>query len=78
MGTFTETAIVDYLLPLADEEKQFFSICLQQTNGRLPFFVSKQTEVSRFPFAANKSKSLLSISSIFRLQHYGNMETMRR
>jgi hypothetical protein len=50
MGTFAETAIVDYHLPFADQEKQtsVFSFHLQPTNWSLPcpFAVwRKQTEV---------------------------------
>jgi hypothetical protein len=39
MGTFAETAIVDYRLSFADQGKQtsVFSFLLQQTNGSLPF-----------------------------------------
>jgi hypothetical protein len=61
MGTFAETAIVDYRLLFADQGKQtfVFRFHLQQTKGSLPFpfsICSKQREVChfRFPFAANK------------------------
>jgi hypothetical protein len=58
MGTYAETAIVDYRLSFADQEKQtFVSIC------------SKQIEVCRFrfPFAENRRKLPFSVSSVFRL-----------
>jgi hypothetical protein len=46
MGTFAETAIVDYRLLFADQGKQtsIFRLRLQQTNRSLPFL---------FLFAAN-------------------------
>jgi hypothetical protein len=43
MGKFTETAIVDYRLSIADQGKLTSVFRLQQTK-----------EVCRFPFAANK------------------------
>jgi hypothetical protein len=51
MGTFAETAIIDYCLLFADQEKQtsVFHFCLQLTNRSLSvlFYVSrKQTEVA--------------------------------
>jgi hypothetical protein len=58
MGMFAETAIVDYRLSFADQEI------------RLPFsFAAKKTEACRFrlPFAANKRKLLISVSSAFRV-----------
>jgi hypothetical protein len=66
MGTFAETAIVDYRLSFADQGKQTsVSVC------------SKQTEVCRFrfPFVENKRKLPFSVSSDFRLRKYGDMET---
>jgi hypothetical protein len=47
MGTFAETAIVDFRLSFASQGKQtsVFRFHLQQTNRSLPF---------PFPFAANK------------------------
>jgi hypothetical protein len=53
MGTFAETAIIDYRLSCADQGKQTFVFLLrfQQTNIRLPFplsVCSKQTEVIIF------------------------------
>jgi hypothetical protein len=53
MGTFAETAIIDYRLLLAEQRKQtsVFLFRLQHTNGSLqfPFSVcSKQTEVVVF------------------------------
>jgi hypothetical protein len=61
MGTFATTAIVDYRLSFANQQKRtsVFRVRLQQTNGSLPFpfsVCSKQTEVA------------VSVSSIFRLQ----------
>jgi hypothetical protein len=52
-GPFAETAIVDYRLSFADQEKQttVFRFHLQQINGSLPFLFSvckKQTEVAIF------------------------------
>jgi hypothetical protein len=51
MGTFAETAIIDYCLSFADQGKQtsIFWFRLQQTNGSFPFpfpVCSKQTEVA--------------------------------
>jgi hypothetical protein len=42
MGTFAETAIVDYRLSFADQRKQtsVFFFRLQQTNGSLQFPLS--------------------------------------
>jgi hypothetical protein len=39
MGTFAETAIVNYHLSSANQGKQMsvFHFCLQQKNGRSPF-----------------------------------------
>jgi hypothetical protein len=54
MGTFTETAIVDYRLSFADQGKSYF---------RFPVSVcSKQTEFCcfRFPFAESKRKFAVS------------------
>ncbi len=53
MGTFAETAIVDYGLSFADQGKQtsVLRFRMQQTNGglRLRFpFASKQTEIAVF------------------------------
>jgi hypothetical protein len=53
MGTFSETAIVDYRLSFADQRKQttVFRFRLRQTKGSLPFTLSvfrKQTEVVVF------------------------------
>jgi hypothetical protein len=53
MGMFAETAVVEYRLLLADQEKQtsVFSFRLQQSNGTLPFsfsFCSKQMKVVVF------------------------------
>jgi hypothetical protein len=64
MGTFAETAIIDYRLSFADQGKQTSAFHLQQTSGILPF-----------PFSENKKKLPLSISSIFPLQNFGNVET---
>jgi hypothetical protein len=52
MGTFTETANVDYCLSFADQGKQNSVSRLQKTNGSLPFplsVCSKQMEVAVFP-----------------------------
>jgi hypothetical protein len=71
MGTLAETAIVDYHLSFADQEK---------TNFRFSVSVCrKETEVChfRFLFAANKWKLQFSISSVFCLRNAGNMETWR-
>jgi hypothetical protein len=68
MGTFAETAIVDYHLSLMTKEnKLLFSVSVS----------SKQTEVCsfRFPFAANKQKLLFSVSPLFHLRHSRNIET---
>jgi hypothetical protein len=51
MGTFVETAIVNYPLSFANQGKQtsVFHFRLQQTNGNLPFpfsICSKQTEIA--------------------------------
>ncbi len=77
MGTFAETANVDYRLLLANQGKQtsFFRFRSQKTNGSLPFpFSCKQTEVAifqmvvcRFRFPANKRKFPFSVSSVFRI-----------
>jgi hypothetical protein len=53
MGTYAETAIVDYHLSFAAQGKQTSVFCflLQQTSGSLPFpfsVCSKQTEVAVF------------------------------
>jgi hypothetical protein len=37
MGMFAETANVDYRLSFADQGKQTFVFCLQQTNGSFCF-----------------------------------------
>ncbi len=66
MGTFAETAIVDYRLSFVDQGKQTsVSVC------------SKQTEVCRFrfPFVENERKLPFSVSSVFRLRKHGDMET---
>ncbi len=68
MGTFAETAIVDYTISLPTKEtKYLFSVSV----------CSKQMEVChfRFPFAENKWKLPFSVSPIFRLRNSGNMET---
>jgi hypothetical protein len=57
MGTFSETAIVDYCLSFADHQKQTY-VChfrLQQTKEVCRF---------RFPFAENKRKLPFSIFRI--------------
>jgi hypothetical protein len=54
MGTFAESVIVDYFLSIADQGKQTFCFCLQQTNGSLLF---------TFLFVANKPNLLFSVSS---------------
>jgi hypothetical protein len=53
MGMFAETAIVDYHISFADQEKQtsVFRFRFQQTNISLPFplsVCSEQTEVAVF------------------------------
>jgi hypothetical protein len=55
VGTFAETAIVDYRLSFAVPGKQtcVFRFRLKRTNGSLPFL---------FPFAVNKWKLSFSIS----------------
>jgi hypothetical protein len=68
MGTFAETASVDYRLPLSTKENKLMfpiSVC------------SKQTEVFRchFSFAENKRKLPFFISSVFRLRNSRNVET---
>jgi hypothetical protein len=65
MGTFAETAIVDYRLSFAEQGKKtsVFRFYLQQTNGSLsfPFFVCrKQKEIA-----------------VIRLRNSGNMETWK-
>jgi hypothetical protein len=71
MGKFAETAIIDYHLLIVDQE------------NKLPFSVpicSKPEEICcfRFPFATNKRKLPISVSSVFHLetwsQRQGNME----
>jgi hypothetical protein len=63
MGTFVETAIVDYRLSFPDQGKQtsIFQIYLQGTNGSLPF---------PFLFVANKEKFPFSVSSVFCINIY--------
>jgi hypothetical protein len=68
MGTFAETAIVNYRLSFTNQGKQtsLFRFSLQQTNGRLPLLFSvcrKQKEVA------------FSVSSVFRFWNSGNVET---
>jgi hypothetical protein len=49
VGTFAETAIIDYRLLFADQGKQTSTFRLQQPNGSLPFpfsICSKQTEIA--------------------------------
>jgi hypothetical protein len=53
VGTFAETAIVDYRLSFDDQRKQTAGLlyCLKQTNRSLPSLFSvcsKQTEVAIF------------------------------
>jgi hypothetical protein len=51
MGTFAETANVDYRLQFSDQGKQTSVFNLQQTNGSLRFsfsFSNKQTEIAIF------------------------------
>ncbi len=63
MGTFDETAIVDYCLLFADQWKQIFvfRFRLQQTKESLPFF--------RFPFAAKQAQvPVFHYFHFFRLQ----------
>jgi hypothetical protein len=53
MGTFAETAIVNYRLSFTNQGKQtsLFRFSLPQTKGRLPllfFICRKQTEVAIF------------------------------
>jgi hypothetical protein len=67
MGTFAETAIVNYCLSLADQGKKCpFSICV----------CSKQMEVYRFrfPFAEYIWKLPFSVSSIFCLWKHGDID----
>jgi predicted acetyltransferase len=66
MGTFAETAIIDYHLSFADQGKQtsVLNFSFQQLYRRLSF-----------PFAANKWKLPFFVSSVFHLQNSGNMET---
>ncbi len=69
MGTFAETAIIDYHLLFADQEKQtsVFRFRGQQTDGSLSFPLidcSKQTATVFSYFR-------------FRLGNFGNMETWR-
>jgi hypothetical protein len=56
MGTFAETAYINYSLSFAYQRKQtsVFRFCLQQTNGSLPL-----------SFAANNLKLPFSFSSVF-------------
>jgi hypothetical protein len=65
MGTFAETAIVDYRLSFADQGKQTSFFRFLFSNGSLPipfFFCNKQTEVAIF------------VSSVFRLRNSGNTD----
>ncbi len=57
MGTFAETANVDYCLSFADQGKQTSVFYLQKTNRSLPF-------------AANKWKFPFSLSSVFQIYIY--------
>ncbi len=70
MGTFANTAssITVYCLPTKEKKHLFFVIVC-----------SKQMEVChfRFPFTENNWKLPFSVSSIFCLQNYGNVETWR-
>jgi hypothetical protein len=73
MGTFAETAIVKSItvdpLPTKENKRPFLCFRVQLTNGILPFPFSIcgiQREIAVFNF---------SISSVFRLQDSGNMET---
>jgi hypothetical protein len=58
----TDTTIVNYCLSFADEGKHTFVFRPRKTYFRFPF-----------PFAANKRKLPLSISSVFRMQQ-GDMD----
>jgi hypothetical protein len=66
MGTFAETAIVDYLYLLPTK-----------ANKRCVFRLQQQTKICRFhfPFADNKRDLPLSVSSVFRLRNSENVET---
>jgi hypothetical protein len=72
MGTFAETAIVDYCLSFVNQGKQ---------TSVFHYFCSKQMEDCRFrfPFADNKWKLPFSISSVFCSRKHGDMgmETWR-
>jgi hypothetical protein len=59
MGTFAETAIVDYRLSFSDHGKQtsVFRFRLQQTNASLPFPFSVCSKQRKLPY---------SFSSVFR------------
>jgi hypothetical protein len=65
MGTFAETAIIDYRLTLVDQGKQTSFSCfhLQQTSGSLMF---------PFSVGANKWKLPFSVSGLLK---HGDMET---
>jgi hypothetical protein len=69
MGTFPETAIVDCLLSFADQGKQTFLFCLQQTNGScrfllIPFSVCVYVYVCLYG-AISKGKGKTEAQAIF-------------
>ncbi len=84
MGTFAETAIVDYVLSFTNQEEQMsiFRFRLQQTNGSLPFplCVCKKTNgrchFPLVPFSGNVETWTLRHRDMETLGH-GDMETLR-
>jgi hypothetical protein len=61
MGTFAESAIVDYCLSFAEQGKvtSVFRFRLQDTNGSFPFpfsFCSKQTDVDVVRFGIPETR----------------------
>jgi hypothetical protein len=77
MGTFAETAIVDYRLSFADQGKQMsvFIFNWQQTNGFAVsvFCLQKTNGIFRFPLV------LLSVCGILKMWRHGHedMDTWR-
>jgi hypothetical protein len=73
MGTYPETANVDYRLSFADQDKQssVFRLRLQQINGSLPFPFSVCSRNGGFPLVP------FSVCGIQETWRRGDIETWR-
>jgi hypothetical protein len=74
MGTFAETAVVDYRLSFADQGKRtsVFRYCLQQTNGGCHFTIV-QFSICRIPETLRHGDMELGYIDM----RHGNMDKWR-